>query len=131
MTDVDPSRPDGLLQVLVSVANTTGVSMGVTVTVPGAVVSGLLVGHQIWVEKLTEAMTAAGETGEAMGRAFRENLLLEPEPDEAGEDEKPLPLFVHLTEAHIMSGDSMHGPVLWRGRLSDVSGWSLGNFRRT
>ena len=50
---------------------------------------------------------------------------------ELPEEVRPLPKFIHLREAHLISSDSVslltYG--LWRGRLSQVDGWTYGAIR--
>ncbi|MEU6054251.1 hypothetical protein ABZ829_28000 [Streptomyces xanthochromogenes] len=110
-------------------------SAGITLTVPGAVVRGELVGHEAWTAAWAVQMRALGRgTGveavagipdqvERLSAVIREEMGLDPAAD-AGHGE-----FLHLRNATIVTGapgTSISG-VLWRGRVSDVSGWSMGN----
>ncbi|KQX76051.1 hypothetical protein [Aeromicrobium sp. Root472D3] len=93
-------------------------SMSLTINVPGGVISGQLIARHRWVEQIQAAMMAAdAQTGKAFGEAFEE---LKPPADAK-------PNFLHLQNAHYVSGGSASAGdgFLWRGRISDVSGWSF------
>ncbi|MFD9630036.1 hypothetical protein [Streptomyces violascens] len=116
------------------VAQVPGDSVGITLVVPGAVVRGNLIGHETWTAAWAVQMRAWGQgTGvetvaqlpdqvERLSEAVRREQGLDAAAD-AGHKE-----FLHLRDAIITNGSpatSISG-VLWRGRIADVSGWSMG-----
>lgn len=145
---------DGYLQFLVQQVNERGLSLRVTLSVGGAVVSGILIGERQYFEGLTRAlevviarsglrerieMTAERREEEGASQEGR------PSPEElatqttralldrivggykSGETEARR--YVHLRDVRITSPglqQSEHGG-LWRGRLENVDGFMLGS----
>jgi hypothetical protein len=97
-------------------------AISLTVTVPGGIVSGVLVPRRWWAEKNVRDLGAVNE----MFAEATENLFasLAPDPDDA-------PNFLHLRDARFVHGGRLATTgLLWRSRLADVTGWSfaqLGN----
>jgi hypothetical protein len=117
---------------LVSLAPENGV--GITLTVPGAVVRGILIGHEVWTAAWAVQMRAVGRgTGveavaqlpdhvERLSEVVRQEKGLDASAD-AGHGE-----FLHLRDAVITTGSpaTTVSGVLWRGRAADVAGWNIG-----
>ncbi|MDX5526097.1 hypothetical protein PV677_36115 [Streptomyces sp. DE06-01C] len=106
--------------------------VSVTFMVGGSVITGNLINHDRWEEETRASLERAGEGAASLVRllnALREGLS-------SSEEEESAPFnFVHLKDAQIVTNHlgSMNGIVpmtikrgLWRGRLADVQGWSLG-----
>lgn len=113
----------GLTELIERLDNGDGVpsSVSLTATTPGAVVSGLLVPRRWWVEETVRHLTADAATfGTVMGSLFDEFR-----PDGT------LPRYFHLMDARLIvgPGDQSDIGMLWRGRIADVSGWSLTQIR--
>ncbi|AWB93867.1 hypothetical protein [Aeromicrobium chenweiae] len=126
--DVEGSLPDVLLISLVELIERLDdrgdepLSVSVTATIPGGVVSGLLVPRRWWVDEATRELTASDPNiGRAMGSLFTELRPLD----------GALPAYFHLRDARLIVGPgNQHGSgMLWRGRLADVSGWSFTQIR--
>jgi hypothetical protein len=133
-TDRGPER-DWFLALLVDHVNEHDGAIPITLTVDGLVISGTLVGVREYLrrsaedlaevfpsrsESIIESFTEAGEESVDAVRKHKERVR-------AGEAELETPHYVHLRNAHYVTGSAgAHGPVLWRGRLDDVSGFSLG-----
>ncbi|MFG3422898.1 hypothetical protein ACGFZ2_29280, partial [Micromonospora sp. NPDC048063] len=108
-----------------------GITLGITLTVRGVVVTGTLIGRDEWAEGMAELLKSAGENGELLGSrildVFRK-LDLNRTRDENSEPYS----YIHLKDARYVAGHGLlpspgsRVPVYWRGRLSEVSGWSLG-----
>ena len=135
-----PHPADRALNLLLLAAE-RGRHVGLTVSVNGSVVRGRLVGAVEYFRALADEFTgSAGGTGmdEVFAESFR-NVV-----DDAhrgvqdamtglvdGTDAERTVEFLHLTDARYVSGSAFlphgrHG-VLWRCRVSDVSGWSMGD----
>jgi hypothetical protein len=122
---------DWHLQTLVDMANRHGVEMGVTLTIGGSTVTGTLVGGKKYFEKFGE-MVASGWPGTDEDRERMRATFAEPAKlYEDGNMERPS--FIHLRDAQIVHPNEFipSQGMLWRGRLSDVSGFSLGTFSRS
>lgn len=147
-----PDR-DPVLASLVSVINTLageGNAVAVTLTVPGGMVSGLLVPAWEWFEEQQHAREA--ETGgdsfavffsmpaeqfkeaRERHRAEVEQWTADGRPDEPADGDADAddeaPRFIHLRDARTpLPGGGWSPPTHWRGRLSEVTGWSWGATR--
>lgn len=133
--------PDRLLLMLVNIVNDAGeLEIGITLDVSGVIVSGLLISAQRYFELLNEAVQTAGSPEsaglrEALGDAFMamaksyraDEFTVETEAEQVAL-ELVLTSYIHLrnAEVHAPGGPGHLAPALWRGRLSQVSGWSLG-----
>jgi hypothetical protein len=120
-------EPDGALAMLVGLVNDdimTGI--GVTLAVPGGIVGGLLISYSAW-------MDANAEIAEAISPFFTA-LKDHMNAAKPATDLPPRPIhFIHLCDARYWTPGSTislpsPGGMLWRGRLAQVSGWSLGTF---
>lgn len=147
--------PDGVLQVIVSTVNNleerTESGTGLVLTVKGVVISGELIPAWQWHEELEQgirdAHVRAGQDPEHAGfaelfklaaestrqrrdeqRALEElDQLPQRYRDLIGQEERTQ--FIHLRDARVFSPGNAGLPgngLLWRGRLSEVSGWSFG-----
>lgn len=137
MPPFDPS-----LEALVMYINLLDKSeVGVTVHVKGAVISGLLIsGRSFWnlIVKGLEATAEMSEGPKSSGAQlfadfFRINLdRFEKIRDEyqANDTLPPRPVHIHLRQAstYLSGGEPALIQPTWRGRISEVDGWSFGNF---
>ena len=141
---VDPD-----LRSLVQLANAFGLEQELVLVLPGLVVSGTLISAKAHFDELAGVLQ--GEDPEGTLRAtlaarFRlrgERLAewgagsqlgdLDPEePDAQDLPPMPDPGYVHLRNATVVTWPPS-GQVLplWRGRLPDVVGWTVGDFHDT
>ena len=63
---------DGLLRLFAKMAQEDGLSLGLTLHVGGAIITGELIGRDKWLEKLAELMATAGDTGRTLGGSLVE-----------------------------------------------------------
>jgi hypothetical protein len=134
------------LVALVQMADAFGLEQHVVLTLAGQVVSGTLTGARAYFDEL--ATTVQGDDPEetwrgSLGARFRQKSAdladwgagsklgdLDPDGPDA-EDLPPMPAaeYLHLRNAEVVvwprSGQRL---PLWRGRVSDVAGWTLGDF---
>lgn len=128
---VQEDRYDPLLEVFAKLAqDSPEFTMPVTVTVSGAVVTGTLIGRDRWSLEFAEATQTADDTVSVLASAVQSAFVAS---DLAGSaDEHATYDYLHMRAARYVTGSSLtpSGPdgVLWRGRLRDVRGWSLGSF---
>jgi hypothetical protein len=120
-----PTTPDAHLEMLLRLVEAQpGASVAVTLTTVGGIVSGSLVASRIWAERWEGVVArAVGDQDHA------EQVVLLPRTvqnavDDAGPD--GLHDFAHLIDVTFLSAPGPPTSPLWRGRVSDVSGWSLG-----
>lgn len=118
-------HPDDFLGALVNIANDDPkVALGITLTVGGTVICGTLKGRRPWVAEMVDAYGEPASFATQFG-----NLWAKQDAEEDVPEMPTYAAFIHLVDAHILSGPSpipSGAGLFWRGRLSEVSGWSLG-----
>lgn len=125
--------PDALLYALVAAVNTDDLTMTITLAIKGVVVTGKLVSRDDWLTAM-EAQLEGPAKGLAQGlRAGLDGADLTP-TGQVDPDAPPQPTYrwLHLINARYSFGDHLvpsRPGMVWRGRLTDVSGWSLGSFQ--
>lgn len=122
--DVDS---DPILTALVAMAQESELSMGITLNVRGLLASGQLIGRDTWVRRFGE-LASHTPAGASLAGGIESALLqadLEREEDvQYG--------YLHL-EGRVWTSEVPIPPHdaailgLWRFRLSEISGWSLGS----
>jgi hypothetical protein len=143
----EAARQDWLLEELVSVMNQSAdSSLSIVLTVKGVVMSGMLIGVRQYFELL----------GRSLGEGFRHASQSDTSADDASQVEqtyakigrvaqaaftdesnergqgRPQIRFLHLKDPRILVGDQVSHlnspiPLVWRGKLSEVDGFMLGN----
>ena len=127
------------LILLVSLTNSADLEMGITLTVPGGIVTGNLISFSSWCKKQAHLVTPFHSLGFSAYSDFLNNAAKELEQERADKyaieaiKKEDDPLFINLSEARFLTSE---GPLLsnpeslWRGKLSDVSGWMLGKLMK-
>lgn len=118
--------PDLQLQLLIQLLDReTRSGLPLTLTIPAGVLHGDVIGHEAWKAEWSRSLRQVEGEGS--------NLMAEfPETVDQGISElhtaRPgLPRWIHLRDATLIFGGTVPLRLpLWRGRLSDVSGWTLG-----
>lgn len=121
---------DWFLQNLVNIVNSGGLSFGVTLNVGGFLVSGQLVGGKEYFEGFGSDFAGAfsdSESAEYIQKSFAKHG----EIYSSDKETSPPPSYIHLKEAKFFNtnGNPIPGNrgIWWRGRLSQVDGFSLGS----
>lgn len=126
-------KPDVTLSVLVKLANHQGTELPIRLTVSAGVISGTLIGGGTYFREIADVVAGEGNEVEedslagglaSIGEEY-ERRAREESPDERGT------AYIHLRDAELYdaSGGSLH-IGWWRGRLTSVSGWSVGSYTR-
>lgn len=155
---VHPPKPappaDPILQMLVNIVDKTtaairkedggsnvprtgGASMGITLVVRGAVISGTLISGQEYLTKvggdIKQGMASEGSEWmlDLLGGTFEKVAaqLYDAPGDEGGDVTDGLPSFIHLKDARIFTPGQDPFPqagMWWRGRLGQVDGFTVG-----
>ncbi|MER5275985.1 hypothetical protein ABT025_09515 [Streptomyces sp. NPDC002809] len=120
--------PDLQLQLLVQLLDREMRSgLPLTLTIPAGVLHGDVIGHEEWKAEWTRSLRQVEGEGADLIAEFPETVDQGIKELRADEDTRRLPRWIHLRDATLMFGGG--APLrlpLWRGRLSDVSGWALG-----
>ncbi|MFE3471002.1 MULTISPECIES: hypothetical protein [unclassified Streptomyces] len=123
--------PDLQLQLLIQLLDEDPrAGLPMTLTHPGGLLHGDAIGHEQWKAEWARSLRQVEGEGANLLAEFPETVdqgvrELRAEEDAAGAAR--LPRWIHLRDVTLVSGAMT--PVslpLWRGRLSDVSGWALG-----
>jgi hypothetical protein len=136
-------RPDDALEVLVAAVNRVqSIEIGVTLHVSGIVVSGLLISGQSFFDLLGRSLAETSPAENApirealagwpahFAERYRANELRLDGSEDHGEYRPARTItYIHMRDASVVGPGLPPLPgTLWRGRLSHVSGWSLGRF---
>lgn len=103
-----------------------GFGMDVVLSVSGSVLAGRLVPSTVWMRRfgIYDRMADAREAEIAEHRAAR----AAGETSGAGAVGPMLPNFIHLENVTHLSGTvPAGGDAVWRYRVSEVSGWTIGS----
>ncbi|GLY13486.1 hypothetical protein Kisp01_05020 [Kineosporia sp. NBRC 101677] len=129
-----PVSGDPILRLFASIAEQASFDLGITVSVDGALVTGVLVGQDEWLRLLGQTL----DGGESIATSLRRYLdkgfheavteVIEPLREDPQPEEYE---YLHLRNARYVMGESFvptppTEPVLWRGRIDHISGWSWG-----
>lgn len=104
-------------------------ALSVTLQVGGALVTGELIGHGRWRSELKAWLATIGGSSDVISD------LVSIVEEELAEQPQSRPSHLHLRDAKFitnytssMQGIAPFGPErpLWRTRIADVQGWSLG-----
>lgn len=124
---------------LVSLINLVdSVEIGLTLHVDGSIVSGMLVSNAQFYRLLIKQFDADDlsehsnpDIGQSFARFFRpslENAEKFVEEHQASDHPAPLPRHIHLRYAQtLFPNQEPFTQKVWRGRLTEVDGWSIGN----
>lgn len=131
-----PHAADWLLQHLVALVTDGPLEMGITLQVSGLLVSGRLVSGARYFEGIASdfahGLAAYPQVAKSVRDSFEEFGKLIYQSD-AAPSSRPLPHYIHLTDAKFFSTAGEPVPaekgVWWRGRISEVGGFALGQLQ--
>ncbi|MEU8628330.1 hypothetical protein [Streptomyces sp. NPDC048669] len=120
--------PDLQLQLLIQLLDREMRSgLPLTLTIPAGVLHGDVIGHEAWKAEWSRSLRQVEGEGANLIAEFPETVDQSIKELRDGEDAQQLPRWIHLRDATLVFGGA--APLrlpLWRGRLSDISGWALG-----
>ncbi|MCX4825248.1 hypothetical protein OG883_36405 [Streptomyces sp. NBC_01142] len=128
-TVVEPV-PDLQLQLLIRLlGQDPRSSLPITLNIPGGVLYGDLIAHEAWKADWAQSLRRMEGPGAHLLAKFPETVdqIIDELHGEDGNGSQGLPRWIHLRSVTIVTGAKK--PVtspLWRARLADISGWSLG-----
>lgn len=135
-----PEGVDWFLANLVQMADAYKIEQGVTLNVGGILISGVLISGRSYFEELSGFVKVGAkgsknaELASSIADSYGQFAQIYPE-HEVGEDYPHRPRnYIHL-RGTVMFGSNgpMSGPkgLLWRGKLSSVDGYILGQLNQT
>ncbi|HEB27724.1 MAG TPA: hypothetical protein ENI05_08095 [Porticoccus sp.] len=120
---------DWFLQNLINMVNSGELKFGITLNVGGFLVSGNLIGGKHYFEGFG-ADFASGFSGDEVEDEIKNAFAKNGEIYSSEEEPSP-PIYVHIEDAKFFNTNGAPIPenkgVWWRGRVSEVSGFSLGS----
>ncbi|WP_454752051.1 gas vesicle accessory protein GvpU [Cupriavidus necator] len=119
---------DWHLQTLIRLANNMGAEMGITLMVNGTIITGTLISGKAYFEEFAANFAAGWANQDDEARNELREMMAQP-AKEYGPDNADIPIsFIHLRNATVRTptGSMPNGGILWRGRLTEVSGFFLG-----
>lgn len=133
----DPER-DWMLRQLILLAE-FGVQQGITLSVSGGIVTGTLIGGEKYMELVMDHTSKVKMLGDPDGNirkailsSYEQFSTIYKKPEGAGDDyQRPPRGYIHLKDARYLFEKSTvpsSGGFLWRGKIKDVSGFSIGSF---
>lgn len=118
---------DPLLELLIEMTDETGAELPITLQVSGLVVSGKLIGKAAYLDEFT-CLFAQGMTDRQAVEGLRKSFAEISSDSESGVAVPPT--AVHVKDAALFGVGNMPVPyergALWRGRLSEVDAFFLG-----
>jgi hypothetical protein len=123
-------QTDWLLQWFVQFVNQTPLEVGITLSIGGGLVSGILISHQQYFEELAADFSKPFEAFEGPEAEHVKSLLLGfVSPPGAPGERAPAHQFLHLRDARLHAAGGAPIPsvgALWRGKIAAVDGFSMG-----
>lgn len=102
-------------------------ALPITLVVGGGVLHGDLISHQAWTADWARSLRGFDGPGARLLKRFPEEVDRAVADREGHDGPHRLPQWIHLRDAtHAGASGRPVVMPLWRGRLADVSGWSLG-----
>jgi hypothetical protein len=119
-----------MLEMFVSLAEEEDISLGVTLTIHGLLISGNIISFQKYIEGIAQGFESATGNqiiGRIIAESYRDASREYLNRKDEGLEELPPPLYIHLSDARFMSSSGIiRTGVYWRGRLDEVDGFFLG-----
>ncbi|SPT98441.1 gas vesicle protein U [Lysinibacillus capsici] len=101
-------------------------TMEITLNVKGIVITGALISRSTYLKGVASDFEGNGEIGNVFSDMFTKLIELKKEHTENADDKDKTVYGVHLKNAQIFDGESVHELGYWRGKLSSVDGFSFG-----
>jgi hypothetical protein len=123
--------PDWLLEELVSYVNHEGLQVGISLNVPGAIMSGTLISVTQYFDEFAAQFEAGLAANPEQAKIFFDRFSSFKPTEEELSKHRPIPQFIHLKDAKLHSPGATRKSVivpLWRGRINEVAGFFLGVF---
>lgn len=125
----DGRQVDWLLQWLSAFINDVNIRIGVTLTVGGNMITGTLIPHEAYFERLAKDLSAPFADNDPEGQKALHARMIGFGKPPAPETQHLPNQYIHLDNARVHTGGNQILPskgTLWRGKVSSVDGFILG-----
>ena len=118
---------------LVELVNIASLEISITLFVQGAIITGMLIGEKPYFEALNNELKSTGFVPDEAINTFIQkfNFSSTNSSDNLEEQDQPINReFIHIKNANFFSSSSFVSAtreLYWRGRLSRIDGFFLGN----
>jgi hypothetical protein len=107
-----------------------GLSIGITLYIPGMIVSGLVISRKQWVEAFTQNFASSAQSC-GLDEAVVLRWAVERQVETSTADELPddaVIKIVHLKDARVYFNPKVEfiGSPFWRGNVASITGWHFG-----
>lgn len=130
-TSLNQGSKDWFLSTLNNIVNNNQITIGITLTTHGFIISGHLTGGKEYFEAVADEFSSMVSNSFSLENSFQG--LAESIYGSANPDVKEGPLstdYIHIKDARFYSSAAStvlpDNSVWWRGRLSEISGFSVG-----
>lgn len=127
-----PPGHDWMLAWLVAHVEAFGIEFGITLSVGGQSVSGTLISGRKYFQDLRESLSSVPNLEGDLAKSLAKSMTLwsevYPEKPEDVDIYNLKPNFIHLRNARVVTpgGAVPNNGALWRGKISAVDGFSVG-----
>jgi hypothetical protein len=123
-------EPDWFLRTIASLVDRQGMEIGITLSVGGILVTGIMVGGRKYFEHFAKKF-ASGFSDPDLSASLEKSISQYTQIyDNAPEDVEATPTFVHIRDVAFYASSATPIPSQkghwWRGRLTKVDGFVLG-----
>lgn len=119
---------DFLLKNLINAANEVDFSFGISLILPGGIVTGEVISAEKYLAAYANQFAKAWPNGDS--EQTRESFFMLGVGGQQGQDNDD---YIHLKDAAYVSTDGFLPKdgkgMLWRGKIESVSGYSFGRFQ--
>lgn len=120
---------DQFLRTLVHLANSLNIEFAITLSVSGQTICGTIISGKRYFEEFAETFSKGwnGDSSETVREGFIRNADIYDSNSAAAKQYQES--YIHLADARFYSSSGMvpsQGGVLWRGKVSAVSGFNMG-----
>lgn len=132
-TEWDGRQVDWLIQWLCGFVNDAKLSIGITLTVGGSTYTGTLISHEKYFQRIAEDLSKPFAANPESEKALRERILGFHAEGTSAEPQLPVQ-YIHMDNTRVITAGQQifaNTGTLWRGKISAVDGFVLGEIRRS
>ncbi|MFJ5771386.1 gas vesicle accessory protein GvpU [Psychrobacillus sp. NPDC093180] len=122
------SNQDVLLTSLIAATNNSTLEIGVTLNVNGNLITGLLISYESYLKATSERLKGHNKMADVIS-GFFDKIAKEHAAYKESSGGAPSPSMIHLKDAKLIDGNNTFNLEYWRGKISSVDGFIIGNYQ--